>query len=164
MAAGDPAAVPAAVVAPATGESEIDALPIDAATATLLHALEPDGVAILDAAATTADAVLARAGVPVVLVDRSGTADAAARTARHRSGGGFTVTRHGAGAILASGDREHVLSASDLATVFADVPAGVDRLLPLAAVWAAGLLPGDRLMPPRPVTARLRFDAGGADA
>lgn len=164
VAAGDPAAVPAAVVAPATGESEIDALPIDAATATLLHALEPDGVAILDAAATTADAVLARAGVPVVLVDRSGTADAAARTARHRSGGGFTVTRHGAGAILASGDREHVLSASDLATVFADVPAGVDRLLPLAAVWAAGLLPGDRLMPPRPVTARLRFDAGGADA
>ena len=169
-AAGAEAAVPAAagasvpspaVVAP-TGETEIDALPIDAATATLLHALEPDGAAILDAAAPSADAILARAAVPVVLVDRDGTAAATARIARHRAGGGFTVTRHGAGAILASGGREHVLSAGDLAAVFGGSP-GDDRFLPLAAVWAAGLLPGDRLMPPRPVTSRLRFDAGGTD-
>jgi threonine dehydratase len=34
----------------------------------------------------------------------------------------------------------------------------------LAAVWAAGLLPRDRLIPPGPVAARLRFAAGGSDA
>lgn len=158
LAGGSPSLVPP------TGEAEIDALPIDAATATLLHALEPDGAAILAADAPAADAILARAAVPVVLVDGAGAGGVVAeRIARHRRAGGFAVIRAGAGAILASGNREHVLSAADLATVFAAAAPGDPGLLALAAVWAAGLLPGDRLMPPRPVTARLRFDAGGAD-
>ncbi|MFM7076452.1 MAG: hypothetical protein ACKO3G_10345 [Planctomycetaceae bacterium] len=36
-------------------------------------------------------------------------------------------------------------------------------LLALATIWAAGLLPGDRLMPVLPVTSRLRFDVGEPD-
>lgn len=142
---------------PAAGDA------VDPATITLLNALEPDGIAVLDAAAPSCSAILARHGARVVLVD-DGAAGPSPCTGRHRDGGGFVVLGNGTGAVLATGGREHVLSAADLESLFAGGSPGDATLLALATLWAAGLLPGDRLMPPRPVTSRLRFDAGGADA
>lgn len=135
---------------------------LDPATSTLLHALAADGFAVVDADAPSADAILARHGSRVVLADRA-AAGPSPRALEHRERGGFVVQASGPGVILASGGREHVLSAGDVASLFAGGPPGDATLLALATLWAAGLLPGDRLMPPRPVTSRLRFDAGGAD-
>lgn len=137
---------------------------VDPATATLLHALEPDGFAVLDSSAPGVEAILARAGARIVLVDVRPDGGGDGVVSRHRERGGFVVRRGGAGAVLATRGREHVLSGADLAAWFPESPPGDAGLLALATLWAAGLLPGDRLMPPRPVTSRLRFDAGGADA
>jgi cyanophycin synthetase len=154
-----------AVLAPGDGAADPASGPIDPATATLLHAIEPDGLAILDAAAPTADAILAAVGPRVVLVvDGPVVGAVAARVGVHRVGGGRVVLRSGTAARLCAGRAEHDLSAADLVDVMPALPAGIGGALALAAIWGAGLLPGDRLMPPRPVAARLRFAAGGSDA
>jgi len=154
-----------AVLAPIAGPDDAASGPIDPATATFLHAIEPAGVAILDAAAPTADAILASVGSRVVLVVDGPVGGAvAARVGAHRISGGRVVHRTGTVARLCVGRAEHDLSAADLAAVIPALPAGIGGAVALAAVWAAGLLPGDRLIPPGPIAARLRFAAGGGDA
>ena len=65
--------------------------------------------------------------------------------------------------LLASGGAAWQLSDTELAPVLGRGLSDGVALLALATIWAAGLLPGDRLMPVLPVTSRLRFDVGEPD-
>jgi len=137
---------------------------VDPATATLLNAIEPDGRCVVDAAAPGAAAILARLGPRAVLVGGPDAgAEAVDRLARHRDQGGFVVVRRGAEVLLASGGAAWQLSGTELAPVLGRGLSDGVALLALATIWAAGLLPGDRLMPVLPVTSRLRFDVGEPD-